>query len=195
MPLADIAMYAINLLHDNGINLDHEKMVIAIYNCFPKSFCLQGFEGFPDAARASRTILQLNPKYKEPPVGWVEGTPTKGYSITDKGFIGAEKAEKELFGEVKGATVKKQINQRKRSKFDKERANIRETVAFEKFMNGADTLSGPEFFVGIGRAPFESKSNIVNAIANLKEAAAQVNDDEIVNFLKFAEKIYLEEIA
>ena len=195
MPLSDIAMYAINLLHENGITLEHEKMVIAIYNCFPQKFCLQGFEGFPDAARISRTILQLNPKYKEPPVGWVEGTPTKGYSITDKGFKGAEKAEKELFGEVKDSTARKQRKQLKRSKFDKQSEQIRGTIAFEKFENGATTLSGPEFFRGINRADFESKSTILRVITDLKESAQQIDDQEIVDFLKFAEKIYLEEIA
>ena len=71
MPLADVAIYAINLLYENEINLEHTNMIIGIYSSFPKKFCLQGFLGFPDAERISRTILQLKPKYKEPPVGWI----------------------------------------------------------------------------------------------------------------------------
>src|SRR5262249_4215492 len=85
--LTSLTAYSLFWLHRWQLPRTIEAIAILNWRLFPEKFSMVGYPEYPDAFRTNRSLLQMQPKYRN----LLTGAATKGFSLNAKGMeIGEE---------------------------------------------------------------------------------------------------------
>src|SRR5580700_5073608 len=90
IPLVFLTAYSLYWLHEWKVRRTIEAIAVLNWRLFPGKFAMVGFDEYPDAFRTNRSLLQMQPKYRN----LLTGAAVKGFSLNERGI---EKAS-ELIG-------------------------------------------------------------------------------------------------
>src|SRR3977135_3826901 len=82
VPLVFLTAYSLYWLHEWKIRRTIEAIAILNWRLFPEKLAIVGFDQYPDAFRTNRSLLQMQPKYRN----LVTGAAIKGFSLNERGM-------------------------------------------------------------------------------------------------------------
>jgi len=191
LPLANLAAYAMAMLDDASVPLTIENITVALFKLFPVCFAMVGFPSYPDGTRANRTLLQMQPKYRN----YATGSAKRGYSLTALGRKAAEATETILtsagskphirLGYERDAAAKRG-NGAPRTIHDEDLlAQVRESLLFQAYIRGdLDTTLGVDFLGILGVFSHTPKALVRRELKHLQEAAERQGDQVLQDFLR-----------
>jgi len=183
LDLAGLAAFTILRLQELQIPITFENLVVALFKLFPSKFSLEGFELYPDAARAGRTLLQLGPKYRN----WARGSVQKGFVLTEAGLAKAATVQAALLSGRPATEVqpaKRQATPRTRN-LSGEVKTLEDSALFQKWKIGTLATGEPrEFFDLLGAYAYTPGRAIQDRVKSLENAAREVDRDDLVEFLR-----------
>lgn len=80
-PLTSLTAYTLHWLHHWQLRRTIEAIAVLNWRLFPEKFAMVGFSQFPDAFRTNRSLLQMQPKYRN----LLTGAAVKGFSLNERG--------------------------------------------------------------------------------------------------------------
>src|SRR5882724_11567490 len=80
--LAALVTYSLFWLHEWELRRSVEAITVLSWRLFPSKFSMVGWPQYPDSIRATRSLLQCQPKYRN----WLTGSASKGYSLNERGM-------------------------------------------------------------------------------------------------------------
>lgn len=182
-----LAVYAIKCLQANRIPVTQEAATVALFLMFPTKFSLVGFEGYPDAERVHRTLLQLGPKWRN----WATGNTHTGYSLNRKGDAVFEQVDEALRNPSKRAeTIRRRAPKPPRTRDpEQEIKEIEGASLFKEYMSGKRSDFN-EFAIWelLRSYPYAPKEALRDRIENMMECAKLAERSDIMEFLKWVEK-------
>ena len=189
LDLAGLAAYTLRRLQELQIPITFENLVVALFRLFPSKFSLEGFDQYPDAARAGRTLLQLGPKYRN----WARGSVQKGYVLTEAGLAKAAAVNAALVSGRPATEVqptKRQATPRTRDLGGEVKA-LEDSALFAKWKVGSLASGEPrEFFDLLGAYAYTPTRALQDRIKFLEKAAREVERDDLVEFLRTVRKVF-----
>ena len=196
--LNSLAAYTIQFLQDNNIFLNFENTAVALFLMFPKKFCMVEYEEYPDTNRINRTVnLQLRPRYQN----LAYGDPKKGYSLTEKGRTIANFVKEVLNSPESGLNFKKSnieddTSKRTRTpKIEIEKIVISSDL-FKKYKIDKNALVEKiEIYDFFQSSPYTPPKMFKEKLKFLKNLAISEENNEVVEFLDWVEKILLPKIV
>ena len=190
MPLVDIATYALCRLEQLQEQLSIENICVALHRLFPKKFSLVGYPEHPDGMRANRTLLQMQPKYRN----YATGTPTKGYALTALGRRTAETIAAKLLAPIRETkpvtaqcTSDATIDQDSRRTLTDAGivSEVRSTQIFRMYQaKQLDEARGVDFLAMLDAFGHTTKELLRSRFRSKNEAAKNISDSEVVAFLE-----------
>src|ERR1043166_5223443 len=146
VPLVFLTAYSLYWLHEWKIRRTIEAIAVLNWRLFPEKFAMVGFDQFPDAFRTNRSLLQMQPKYRN----LLSGAAVKGFSLNERGMEKArelittlgvpETASGHALGIVKKRDVLPKAGGLARSiEPEREVARLRSSKLFEKWKQGIMT--------------------------------------------------------
>jgi len=186
-PLADLAAYTMAILEDNSTPLTIENITVALFWLFPVKFSLVGFPEYPDGMRANRTLLQMQPKYRN----YATGSATTGYSLTALGRRIADRMRAALADAQSNIRLNKDLPQqdtvieRPRTIQDADLIRkVRESDLFMKFAQGKlDEARGLDFMAMIEAFSHTPPDVIIRKFKQLVAVAERSNDPAVIRLL------------
>jgi hypothetical protein len=178
-----LALYAIKTLQVNRIPVTQETVAVALFLSFPQKFSLVGFEQFPDAERAHRTLLQLGPKWRN----WAKGDTHHGYSLNESGEAEFKRVEEALKNPSKSTIVPRQRVKKPRTRDpNQEIKEIEETSLFKEYVAGKrQDFSEFAIWELLKSYPYAPKAALRDRIDAMLESARFAERKDIVKFLKW----------
>jgi hypothetical protein len=178
-----LALYAIKTLQVNRIPVTQETVAVALFLSFPQKFSLVGFEQFPDAERAHRTLLQLGPKWRN----WATGDTHHGYSLNESGQAEFKRVEEALKNPSKSTIVPRQRVKKLRTRDpNQEIKEIEETSLFKEYVAGKrHDFSEFAIWELLKSYPYAPKAALRDRIDAMLESARFAERKDIVKFLKW----------
>lgn len=192
VPLVFLTAYSLYWLHEWKVRRSIEAIAVLNWRLFPAKFAMVGFDEYPDAFRTNRSLLQMQPKYRN----LLTGAAVKGFSLNQRGM---EKAH-ELIG-ILGAPAtglgaslgdatkapppaKRKPGLARSLEPEREIARVKNSKIFQKWMQGAMT-DRDLIHVHALLAIFDHTPTAVRmrAMKDLEDAAAKVSDSEAARFL------------
>ena len=82
MSLTAMTAYSLYWLHQWKLSRTIEAVAILNWRLFPLKFAMVGFQEYPDAFRTNRSLLQMQPKYRN----LLTGAAVKGFSLNERGM-------------------------------------------------------------------------------------------------------------
>jgi hypothetical protein len=183
-----LALCAIKALQTNRIPVTEETMAVALFLFFPKKFSLIGFDQFPDAERAHRTLLQLGPKWRN----WAKGDTHHGFSLNESGELEFKRVEEALKNPSKSIIVLRRRTKRPRTRDpDQEINEIQDTSLFKEYASGK-RQGFSEFAIWelLKSYPYAPKEALRERIETMLESARLAAREDIVQFLKWVRENY-----
>lgn len=181
-----LAVYGIFLLLESAIPVTFENLVVALYRMFPKKFCIEGFEEYPDAARVNRALLQLRPKYRD----WARGSVHTGFTLTETGKAVVRQTKELLEGGVPHLPARRTPRPRTRD-LSKDLAEITESGLFRAYSTGRlDSVPQRLVYDLLHAFPYTPRKVLIKRMNELVQMAKQCHRDEIVRFLQWVESSY-----
>lgn len=192
VPLAFLTAYSLYWLHEWKIRRSIEAVAVLNWRLFPAKFAMVGFAEYPDAFRTNRSLLQMQPKYRN----LLTGAAVKGFSLNERGMekareligvIGAPATGSGVpLGEIARAHPGPKTPRKAARSIEPEHevARVRSTKLFDKWkqnqMSDRDLIH-VHALLGI----FDHTPQAVRAqsMKELEEAAAKINDAEVRRFL------------
>jgi hypothetical protein len=178
-----LALYAIKTLQVNRIPVTQETVAVALFLSFPQKFSLVGFEQFPDAERAHRTLLQLGPKWRN----WATGDTHHGYSLNESGEAEFRRVEEALKNPSKSTIVPRQRAKKPRTRDpNQEIKEIEETSLFKEYVAG-ERHDFSEFAIWelLKSYPYAPRAALRGRIDAMLESARFAERKDMVKFLKW----------
>ena len=80
--LTALTAYSLYWLHQWRLTRTIEAVAILNWRLFPLKFAMVGFQEYPDAFRTDRSLLQMQPKYRN----LLTGAAVKGFSLNERGM-------------------------------------------------------------------------------------------------------------
>lgn len=178
-----LALYAIKTLQVSRIPVTQETVAVALFLSFPQKFSLVGFEQFPDAERAHRTLLQLGPKWRN----WAKGDTHHGYSLNESGEAEFKRVEEALNNPSKSTIVPRQRVKKLRTRDpNQEIKEIEETSLFKEYVAGKrQDFSEFAIWELLKSYPYAPKAALRDRIDAMLESARFAERKDIVKFLKW----------
>jgi len=184
-----LAVYAIKLLQLNRIPVTEEAVTVTLFLLFPEKFALVGFEEYPDAERAHRTLLQLGPKWRN----WATGSTHTGFSLNRNGeavFEQVEQALKNPSAGTRGGRRRAPKPPRTRDP-EHEIKEIEGTSLFKDYMAGKRGDFN-EFAVWelLKSYPYAPKEALKERLITMTECAKLAERKDIIEFLAWVKKAF-----
>jgi hypothetical protein len=190
--LTSLTAYSLFWLHHWQIPRTIEAIAILNWRLFPEKFSMVNFQEYPDAFRTNRSLLQMQPKYRN----LLTGAATKGFSLNERGMDVAKELTKVLgvpttsAGAVLGTVQKESTRISPKSAARsiepaREMLRIRESKLFEKWKSGS--MSDRDLIhVHALLQIFDHTPAVVRkrAMKDLIDSASKQSDDEIGRFLQ-----------
>jgi hypothetical protein len=179
--LAGLAAYTIMRLQELQIPATFENLVVALFRLFPAKFNLEGFNQYPDAARAGRTLLQLGPKYRN----WARGSVQKGFTLTQSGLTKAGLVANILIsGQPIENTPRRQAIPRTMD-LSKELISLEDSTLFLKWKTGKLSQGEPrELFDLLGAYAYTPSRALRDRALFLENSAKQAGRADLRDFLQ-----------
>ncbi len=183
-----LAVYAIGLLEEQGIPRTQEAITVGLFLMFPEKFSLVGFNQYPDAERANRTLLQLGKNYRN----WATGNKHVGYTLTDTGRLVLEQTKKLLQNPELQLGSKRTPKERTRDPS----AEVREIEASSLFQAYSDRKleTTDEFAIWalLQAFPYTPKRALKSRMKMMQQAAELAGRSDVVKFLGWVREKYRE---
>jgi hypothetical protein len=203
VPLVFLTAYSLYWLHEWKIRRTIEAIAVLNWRLFPVKFAMVGFDEYPDAFRTNRSLLQMQPKYRN----LLTGAAVKGFSLNERGLekareligvFGAPTTESgAALGDARKAEVPKKKPRLARSiEPEREIARVKASKLFEKWKQGLMTdrdLIHVHALLGIfdhTPAPVRAR-----AMKDLLDAAAKIGDEGALNFLSAIRQTFPEALT
>jgi hypothetical protein len=197
--LTSLTAYSLYWLHRWQLPRTIEAIAILSWRLFPDKFSMVGYPEYPDAFRTNRSLLQMQPKYRN----LVTGAATKGFSLNARGMEIAQELTTHLGPPAKGdgrflgaeITVVTGLPKPKRParsiEPDRELNKLRHSKLFEKWRSGGMTdrdLIHVHALLGI----FDHTPTPVRqrAMKDLEQCAQRLDDQEAAQFLHDVRKAF-----
>jgi hypothetical protein len=190
LPLAQLAAYVLKRLKDLEEKPTIENVCVILYRLFPKRFSMVGYPEYPDGMRVNRTLLQLQPKYRN----YATGSATKGYMLTPLGNRIAEGVASKLSNENAEAISQAHSEiiadpaSKRTFTSDHVLAEVRKNEIFDLYRsNDLDSAMGVHFLAMLDAYAHTRKEELKRKFRDIKKSAKECQDDEILAFLKECE--------
>ncbi len=188
LPLADLAAYAMLRIEQMSERLTIENLCVALHRLFPVRFSMVGFPEHPDGMRVNRTLMQMQPKYRN----YTNGSAKRGYSLTAIGKAAADSVDRFFDQQRTGNGSKSQPYSRASAEDSKRTssdpaivAETKESELFRLFAGGKmEKARGLEFLSLLDAFAHTPKQELRRKLRELVQAAKNTDDDEAVEFLK-----------
>lgn len=181
-----LAVYAINLLDENGIPRTQEALAVAVFLMFPDKFSMVGFPQYPDIERVNRTLLQLAPKYRN----WATGNRHVGYTLTETGYSVLRQTNQLLQRPELQPSKKRTPKERTRDPMT-EVKEIERSLLFQGFTKKENINSKEYAFWQLLQAfPYTPKQALEDRFRSMKEAARLAGRKDVMVFLDWVHKTY-----
>lgn len=191
LPLAHLAAYAIAVVEEASLPVTIENVTVALFKLFPAHFAMIGFPSYPDGNRANRTVLQLQPKYRN----YATGSAKRGYSLTPLGRHTAEAVGRILSGGEPdsgtpatdgGSGSAKRGEGPPRTVHDEDTVvRVRESLLFQAYVRGElDKCVGVDFLGMLGVFSHTPKAVVRRELKHLEESAERQGDQKLQDFLR-----------
>jgi hypothetical protein len=183
-----LVVYVIAVLDEMDAPATLENITVAAHRLFPKRFAMVGYPQFPDAVRVNRALLQLRPKYRN----WATGRTRIGWSLNDNGAAQAEAVRRVL---LPGGTAdrpltkedtlpERDVRGNRTLGADSELERVRRSALFEKYRAGWEGAAVLEVFDVLNAYTHTPPTHLNKKLRELKGAAADAGDDEMLDFLR-----------
>jgi hypothetical protein len=178
--LTDLTVFAIHVLHSQGLDLDAEEIISACFLMFPKRFSLRKYPHWPDSAVVGRRWGDLREK------GYLVGTTATGFKLTAKGFRHAAKVGKMLGG---GTSPKSRVNVEVRTKAGRYVRAVETSEAFVHFKKKGRKAKINEFdFRSMLLCTMESSpATLARNLEQFKEYVQLYERKDLFAFLEYCE--------
>lgn len=186
--LADLGAYTLALLEKMNQELTIENICVALSKMFPEKFSMVGYPEYPDGMRGNRTLMQMQPKYKN----YATGSATKGYRLTQYGRNAAEGLENVFIDEKATSAAGTPSYKKRRPQKEAKRTitpadeiqRVRESEIFKLFQTGSlDKARGMDFLEIINAFTETPPLELRKRLSGIKDAAENVSDKEVLSFL------------
>jgi hypothetical protein len=190
--LTSLTAYSLYWLHRWQIPRSIEAIAILNWRLFPEKFSMVNFQEYPDAFRTNRSLLQMQPKYRN----LLTGAATKGFSLNERGMQIAEElnvslgvpttASGSVLGVLTKNTPRTKLPASARSlEPAREVLRIRESKLFSKWKAGAisdrDLIHVHSLLRIFDHTPSAVRKR---AMKELLQSAQKQSDDEVTQFLE-----------
>jgi hypothetical protein len=198
VPLVFLTAYSLYWLHEWELRRTIEAIAVLNWRLFPEKFAMIGFAQYPDAFRTNRSLLQMQPKYRN----LLTGAAVKGFSLNERGMekareltmnIGVpETGSGHALGERKKADLVPKKHSLARSiEPDREVARLKASKLFDKWKQGAMTDRDLIHVHALLRIFDHTPASVrVRAMKDLHDAVNKVADEEAVQFLTDVRKTF-----
>ncbi len=188
MDLDRLAVYTLSILQENDIPLYFDYVVVALFKLFPQKFSLVNFEEYPDADRVEKVLLHLKPRDRN----WATGTVKGGYVLTETG-IEVAKQTRELLKHPEMQKSPKLSHIVRTASPENEIEEVRRSELYEKWSAKSKNKIGEyDIWAFLHAVPYTPKSLLRKYLRELKQSAGEINDREILKFLKWIENEYVD---
>jgi len=198
MSLTAMTAYSLYWLHQWRLSRTIEAVAILNWRLFPLKFAMVGFQEYPDAFRTNRSLLQMQPKYRN----LLTGAAVKGFSLNERGMDTARELIEILgvpttdAGDNLGSVEKRDAPSKRgglaRSiEPEREVERVRASKLYDKWQAGIMTdrdLIHVHTLLGVfDHTPAALR---VKAMKELEKNAGDLNDEEVLRFLNEVRKIF-----
>ncbi len=197
-PLTSLTAYSLYWLHQWHIRRTIESIAVLNWRLFPSKFAMVGFSEYPDAFRTNRSLLQMQPKYRN----LLTGAAVKGFSLNEHGMEKARELIEKLGAPTTGAgdalgDVPSQSPQKRRESLarsiepEREVKRIKGSKLFDKWKQGImtdrDLIHVHALLEIFDHTPAQVRAR---AMKDLEQAAHKVQDNEVARFLADVHKTF-----
>ena len=198
LPLVFLTAYSLFWLHEWKIRRTIEAIAVLNWRLFPDKFAMVGFSEYPDAFRTNRSLLQMQPKYRN----LLTGAAVKGFSLNERGMqkarelIGLLGAPTTGFGAALGDARKadaatKTPRLARSIEPEREVARVKSSKLFEKWKQGGMSDRDLIHVHALLRIFDHTPSAVrARAMKELEGAAGKVEDQEALQFLSDIRKVF-----
>jgi hypothetical protein len=198
MPLTSLTAYSLYWLHEWKIRRTIEAIAVLNWRLFPEQFAMVGFDEYPDAFRTNRSLLQMQPKYRN----LLTGSAVKGFSLNERGMekarelIAALGVPQALSGQALAVPERNEIAARRpriaRSiEPAREVARAKASKLFDKWKLGLVTERDLIHVHALLRIFDHTPASMrARALKDLEDAASKVGDEEALQFLSDVRKTF-----
>ena len=196
--LTALTAYSLFWLHQWKLSRTIEAVTILNWRLFPLKFAMVGFQEYPDAFRTNRSLLQMQPKYRN----LLTGAAVKGFSLNERGMDIAHDLIRTLgvptadTGENLGTLERRDVAS-KRSGLarsiepERELERLRKSKLFDKWnagiMTDRDLIHVHTLLGAFDHTPVALR---VKAMKELEKNASDLHDDEALRFLADVRKTF-----
>ncbi len=197
--LTSLTAYSLYWLHQWQLPRTIEAIAILNWRLFPEKFSMVGFPEYPDAFRTNRSLLQMQPKYRN----LLTGAASKGFSLNSRGMEIAKELSSELgppsteegqaLGSVGRMAAAPATSKKPARSIEPERevARLRSSKLFEKWSSG--TMSDRDLIhvhALLGIFDHTPRPVRLRAMKQLERSAQQLEDREAERFLSDVRKAF-----
>jgi len=200
-PLTSLTAYSMYWLHQWKLKRRIEAIAILSWRLFPDKFAMVGYRQYPDAFRTNRSLLQMQPKYRN----LLSGSAVTGFSLNQRGNdIGTDltavlgvptTSQGDVLGSVSTSNSSTNSTSMKKAartiEPEREIARVRTSKAFEKWkdqiMTGRDLIHIHGLLGIFDHTPANVR---ISAMKDLEKYATQTKDEEIQRFLTDVRKTF-----
>jgi hypothetical protein len=198
IPLVFLTAYSLYWLHEWKVRRSIEAIAVLNWRLFPAKFAMVGFDEYPDAFRTNRSLLQMQPKYRN----LLTGAAVKGFSLNQRGMEKARELNGVFgvptsdagvpLGEAKKAVVPvKKAGLARSLEPDREIGRVKSSKLFQKWADGAmtdrDLIHVHALLSIFDHTPTPVRTR---AMKDLEDAAAKTGDQEAARFLGDIRKMF-----
>lgn len=188
--LTSLTAYSMFWLHRWQLPRTIEAIAVLSWRLFPDKFSMVGYPEYPDAFRTNRSLLQMQPKYRN----LLTGAASKGFSLNANGMQVAEELTTAIGPPAKGDgkslgtfSARTSLSNKRPARSiepDREVGRLRESKLFEKWRTGVMSerdLIHVHSLLGI----FDHTPTSVRqrAMKDLERNAQKLGDKEAEKFL------------
>ncbi|NIM06359.1 MAG: hypothetical protein GTO55_08120 [Armatimonadetes bacterium] len=193
----NLAAYGIAVLDGQSIPLTIENIAVALFRLFPAKFAMVGFPQYPDGMRANRTLLHMQPKYRN----FATGSAKRGFSLTSTGRSVAEATkallEQHVVSSLETAETQTETlaagepyGARARTVHDEDLvARVRDSMLYDQYLReGLESALGMDFLGMLGVFSPTPKNVVKRELSHLEGAAERQGDETVLAFLRECRK-------
>jgi len=196
--LTSLTAFSLYWLHTWQLRRTIEAITILNWRLFPEKFAMVGFSEYPDAFRTNRSLMQMQPKYRN----YLTGAAVKGYSLNERGIDIAQELVRTLgvpttdqglaLGSQDAVILRhKKIDRARSIEPEREMKRVRTTKLYEKWKSGSMSerdLIHVHAMLGIfDHTPLAMRRR---ALRDLEKSAVSTHDTEVKQFLDDVRKTF-----
>lgn len=201
--LTALTAYSLYWLHQWQLPRTIEAIAILNWRLFPEKFAMVGYPEYPDAFRTNRSLLQMQPKYRN----LLTGAASKGFSLNPRGMQIAQELTDQLgapstseghaLGQMPPAAGRVKASKRARSiEPEREIRRLRDSKLFEKWSSGVmterDLIHVHALLNIFDHTPAPVRAR---AMKDLERSAQKLGDQEVERFLKDIRNVFPEALS